>query len=352
MNNFKNIIFTGGGSGGHVIPAITIIESLEIKRKLNIFYVGGISSVERELISKKNIPYKSIYTGKLRRYFSVENMMDFFKFLMGVAQSFFYLLKFKRQNTLIFSTGGFVGLPLVIAAGVLRFKVYIHEQTSRVGLANKIASIFATKIFISFEESKKFFPAEKTIFSGYPLKANCFLGKNNNFEFEGFKLSEIDRPIFLITGGGNGSKLLNDFINQQIDQIKDEFFIIHQVGQKFINDFIPKKDKYYHPVAFLDNMVELMKFSEIIISRSGAGTVMELLALNKVSIFVPLKIAQKNEQFYNALEAKNKIGSIILTEDEFLNFNITELVKNIRNQNREHKAFNVQNGVEVIIAEI
>ena len=183
MRDFKQIFFTGGGSGGHVVPALTLIGAIRKSSDINIYYVGGIRSVERELVRNQGLEYYAIQTGKLRRYFSIDNMIDFFKFFIGIVQSLVILFKYKKRETLIFSTGGFVGLPLVIAAGILGFPVFIHEQTSRVGLANKIASYFAEKIFISFLESQKFFPEHKIIFSGYPLKDLCFTPKEQGFSF-------------------------------------------------------------------------------------------------------------------------------------------------------------------------
>ncbi len=352
MNKFKQIIFTGGGSGGHVVPALTLISAIQSKLNINIFYVGGVKSVEKNLVTSAGINYHAIQTGKLRRYFSLENMFDFFRFAFGILQSFFYLLRFKKKETLIFSTGGFVGLPLVIAGGILGFKIYIHEQTSRVGLANKIASKFASKVFISFEESKKFFPPDKTIMTGYPLKESCFTGKDNGFTFEGKNLGSIDRPILLITGGGNGAKLLNNLIMNNLHEIKDDYFIIHQVGEKFLPEYKKLKSEYYFPVAFLDNLVELMKHAKVIISRAGAGTVMELMALKKKSIFVPLKIAQKNEQYHNAMEANKMIGSVVVSEDELANSSLKNLINKLEHTRGAANSGEVINGVNQILREI
>ena len=130
----KTIIFTGGGSGGHVIPAITLIKYLrEHSPDVSIQYVGGKSGIEKELISELNISYRGILTGKLRRYFSIQNFTDFFKFFFGVVESVIFLLKFSRKETVIFSTGGFVSLPVVIAGRLTGKRVVVHEQTSRLG---------------------------------------------------------------------------------------------------------------------------------------------------------------------------------------------------------------------------
>ena len=353
MNKFKQIIFTGGGSGGHVVPALTLINAItESNSGTNIFYVGGIKSVERKLVTNAGIRYHAIQTGKLRRYFSLENLIDFFRFIFGILQAFFYLLKFRKKETLIFSTGGFVGLPLVIAGGFLGFEIYIHEQTSRVGLANKIASRFASKIFISFEESKKFFPESKTMMTGYPLKESCFTQRDIEYTFEGKVLNLIDRPILLVTGGGNGAKLLNDFIKNNLNEVKSRYFIIHQVGEKFISEYNEMRSEFYYPVAFLENLIEVMKHAKIIISRAGAGTVMELMALQKKSIFIPLKIAQKNEQYHNAMEASKMLGSIVITEDELKNSSLKNLIELLAQSEGEDSSRQLINGVDQILREI
>ena len=204
MKNKAEIIFTGGGSGGHVMPAITLIQQLQSDYQIE--YIGGKKGIERELIGELDIPYHPISTGKLRRYFSIENLLDFFRVIKGVVDSFFIILFNSKKDTLVFSAGGFVTVPVVFSAWLLGRKIFIHEQTSRVGLANKIASKFARKVFISFKESFKFFPKEKTTYSGYPLRNSLFSNEKNDVEIGGIKLSQVDKPILFITGGGKWIK--------------------------------------------------------------------------------------------------------------------------------------------------
>lgn len=349
----KTIIFTGGGSGGHVIPALTLIQ--EIKKSYSetkIVYLGGIKSIEREVISEvEGVQYYPIQTGKLRRYFSVENFIDFFRFVFGILQAFIILLKYSR-NSLVFSTGGFVALPVAIAGRLQGKKVWIHEQTSRVGLANKISSYFATKVFISFEESKKFFPTEKTIHSGYPLKSNCFEALESSLDVEGQNVLEHSLPVLLVTGGGNGSALLNDFVKENLNELTRDYLVIHQVGKNQFNEFISLKSENYIPLKFASNLVELMKVAQITISRAGAGTVMELIALKKKSVFVPLKIAQKNEQFHNASEAKKLLGSLVVSEDEFKSISWNKLRDDFETSNSETSDFELKNGTKFLVKEL
>lgn len=313
----KVIVFTGGGSGGHVIPAITLIKNLRSDfPSVSIRYIGGINGIESQLIRNVEVPYKAIYTGKLRRYFSVENFFDIFKLLVGMVQSFLYLMKFSKKNCLIFSTGGFVSVPVVIAGFLTGKKVFIHEQTSRVGLANRISSLFADKVFISFESSKRYFKSDQVVFSGYPLRDECFQSFIKRDEICGIDIKQNEKPILFATGGGNGSLLINNLILKNKEELQKRFTIFHQVGKNFKKDFEALNCSDYQSFDFLDEgIVDLFKASSIVISRAGAGTVSELLALKKPSLFIPLKIAQKNEQFHNAMEAKNKCGSEIIEED-------------------------------------
>ena len=199
--NKKRIIFTGGGSGGHVMPALTLISHL---KEFSIEYIGGRDGIEKSLVKDIVDSYHPIFTGKLRRYFSFENFIDVFKIMIGLVQSF-QILALKPKDTIIFSTGGFVSVPVVIAAWLTGKRIFIHEQTSRVGLANKIASKFATKIFVSFEESLRYFPVEKTELSGYPVRETCFSPIPKSLILDGIDLVTIKKPLLFITGGGNGS---------------------------------------------------------------------------------------------------------------------------------------------------
>lgn len=321
----KHVVFSGGGSGGHVVPAITLIKKLQAQG-FAISYIGSKQGIEKKLIQEQLIPYYEIATGKLRRYFSFQNFIDPFKIVFGVMQAFCLLLPLNRKSTLIFSTGGFISVPVVVAARVLGFKVFIHEQTSRVGLANKIAGKFASKVFVSFEASKKFFNKDKVVLSGYPVRDECFDEQIRSKQIAGIKLDEIKKPILFVTGGGNGSMLLNESVKKEIQELKDKYFVFHQVGAQFVKDFEAYNDEDYRCFGFLtDGMIDLYKSAELVISRAGAGTVCELIALGKTSVYVPLKIAQFNEQWHNACEAKERLGSILFTEDEFKDVFISKL---------------------------
>ena len=348
--NLKKIILTGGGSGGHVVPALSLIGELK-KESFKIYYIGRKQGIEKDLITKENIDYKWVLTGKLRRYISFENILDIFKVLIGILQCILFLLSFRKKETIIFSTGGFVAVPLVVAAGLLGFSVLIHEQTSRRGLANKISSFFADKILLSFNESKKFFPTKKTVLTGYPLRDGFFTGQKSEVILNGKKIDSTHKPMLFITGGGNGSSLINRVIKENMEYLKKNYFIIHQVGLKYIKEYKTLEDSSYIPMDFIGEVIiSIYKNANVIISRSGAGTVCELIALGKKSIFIPLAIAQRNEQYHNAMEAKKLLGSWIITEDKFNSSALPRILHDFMKESQE-KSFKQETNPKFKIVE-
>jgi UDP-N-acetylglucosamine--N-acetylmuramyl-(pentapeptide) pyrophosphoryl-undecaprenol N-acetylglucosamine transferase len=330
----KTILVTGGGSGGHTISAMTVINVVRQKNpEIEIVYIGGHDGLEKKIAESEGIKYFGISTGKLRRYFSWENFRDIFRIIKGFFDSLKIVSQFDSKQTLLFSTGGFVSVPPVVAAWILRIPIMIHEQTSRVGLANRIASKFSKKVLTSFAASNCFFDKSKVITTGYPLRPELFQPLKTCV-IDSVDLGKIQKKILFITGGGNGAKLLNDLVLRIKKELENDYYILHQVGDKFAAQFGSLKSENYLPVSFINCMPEVLKIADVVVSRAGAGTVYELLVLGKKSIFVPLKIAQKNEQFHNAMEAKTLLGSIIVTEDEVSSVNWVNLINGIQDQKR------------------
>lgn len=346
-----NYVFCGGGSGGHVLPAMTLIRALQAAQpEARIFYLGSYRGIESELIPNLKIPYRGISTGKLRRYFSWENFTDLFRLGWGFVQSLGFLARLRSADTVVISTGGFVTVPVVVAAWLQGKKVLIHEQTSRVGLANKLGSYFARRILVTYEASLAYFPASKTRLSGYPLRPELF-ALAPDVEIKGQKLSEMERPLLFLTGGGNGSKLLNEALRELLPELRARFFMVHQVGKSFYDDYLKLEDENYKVFDFVgDEMIPLMQRAQVVISRAGAGTVVELMSLGKPSIFVPLKIAQKNEQYHNAMEAQRKLGSVVISEDELSRERLLQAIDEIVQLPLQPPV--QENPTETILAEI
>lgn len=335
-----------------MLPAVSIINRLRENGKYQIKYVGGHKGIEKEIIGNLGIEYFPVSTGKLRRYLSLENLFDIFRLFYGFIQSLKLAFQFRNSGrSIVFSTGGFVSVPMVIAGRIMGHTVFLHEQTSRAGLANRIGAIFAHRIFVSFQDSLAYFPRSKVVYSGYPLRDECFDQEIRSYEIAGTNLAHLDRPILFITGGGNGSRPLNEWIKKNLDWLCVEYFVIHQVGSLFYSDYAKLTRSNYLPLAFVaKGMIDLFKLSHIVISRAGAGTVCELLALGKPSILVPLPHAQKNEQYFNALEAKQKLGSIIVEEKTINDISLKELFGQLAQSSQ--KPAMAPNGLDFLIKEI
>lgn len=323
------IAFTGGGTGGHTTPAISIIRYLkkhseEENIKFDFLYIGSKSGIEKDYAEKENILYKSIRTGKLRRSLNIKNISDMFKVFIGIIESYFILKNYKPD--LVFSTGGYVSVPVVIASKIRSIPVIIHEQTVNVGLANKIASKFANKVAISFESSKKYFPENKVVLTGMPLREEIFTGDKN----ECYKIFKLDKklPLLYVTGGSQGSKFINDKIAEILKELLQKMNIIHQCGgtaihksyeelQTIRNNLpIELKERYVVKDYIYDELKHIFKAANLIIGRSGAGTVNECIALSKPSIFIPLPGTTKNEQVENAKLGERLGGAIVLYQDK------------------------------------
>ena len=221
------IAFTGGGSAGHVIPNLVIIDECK-KQGFDVFYIGSKNGIERTLIKKENIPYFSIPTGKLRRYFSFKNFTDIIKIFFGIVKAFFLCRKIKPN--IIFSKGGFVSFPLVFAAWLNKIPIIIHESDLTIGLANKLSFPFATKICVSFLETKKHIKnKEKVVFTGNPIRKELYLGnRERGLAKSGFTRN---KPVILVYAGSLGSIKINKLIRDLLPKLINDFQIIHVCGK-------------------------------------------------------------------------------------------------------------------------
>lgn len=331
----RSVYFTGGGSGGHVVPARTLIEDLAQDQNYSLRYIGGHKGVEADIMPTLVEHYYGISTGKLRRYLSWENFKDLVRVFLGFFDAWKILIN-APKDSLVFSFGGFVSVPAVLAARMCGLEVFVHEQTTRAGLANKIAAKVASKIFLSFESSKVFYPASKIVLSGYPIRERFFHGPwSERIVLEGQAINLTEKPTLFVTGGGNGAECLNRIVTENLTKLLEDFQVVHQVGGVHIEKYRAFKCPGYYPVAFVrDEMVDLMRNSRVVLARAGAGTVCELMALGKKAIFIPLAIAQKNEQYHNAIEAQQKNGSFVIEEKDVATTNWVELFRSFLGENQ------------------
>lgn len=308
----NTVVLTGGGTVGHVMLNKLLIPEF-INKGYNPVYIGSKKGIEKDMISELDIEYKSISSGKLRRYLSVENILDVFRVGKGVLDSFLHLKKEKPQ--FVFSKGGFVSVPVVIAARLQRIPVYIHESDLTPGLANKIASKFATEIFVTFRITTQFLPEEKTHFLG-PVIREELIGRPTS---DGYKMTGFtpDEPVMLVMGGSLGAKSINDFIRKHLDELTESYQIIHLCGKGHLDTSINNSSyKQYEFVS--DELPDLLSISELVVGRSGANAIFEFLLSKKPMILIPLPASQsRGDQIENAKYfEQQRVATVI--EDENL----------------------------------
>lgn len=314
----KKIIFTGGGSAGHVTPNLALIEKF-LQEKWEIAYIGSQNGIEKELVTKSSIQYHAITTGKLRRYFSWQNFLDPFKIIYGAIQAFILCLKLKPD--VIFSKGGFVSFPVVIAAWFLRIPIIIHESDLTIGLTNKLCFPFATKICVTFPDTiKQLSNRKKTVITGSPIRKDFFTGNSElGKKICGFTST---KKTMLVFGGSLGADKINKVVRQLLPIILQKFQVVHICGKnKIDNSYNQLNYKQFEYLS--ENFQHILAAADLVIARSGANSIYELIALRKPNILLPLAAtASRGDQLANAKYCMNKgISEIILPEQltpEFL----------------------------------
>jgi len=319
MNKVKKIIITGGGTGGHVLPLMAVVDELK-KREARLLYVGSGSEIERDEAKKRDLKYQSILTGKYRRYFDLENVVDFFKIVIGFVQSFFIVLC--NWPDAVFSKGGYVGLPVVYAAWVLRRPIYIHETDAILGLANKMALNKCKKVFVSFP--LKYYPqipVAKVVYSGSPLREDYKKLKKE-------KLFKNDRPVILVTGGSQGARFLNQTIAKIIPELTKKYNVIHFSG-KMDYEWLKKNVwKNYKLFEFSSDFPKYLYNSDLVITRSG-GTVFEISYCQKPAILIPLPGSANNHQEANAKILANENAAIVLHQKSLTPESLLEIIERL-----------------------
>ena len=318
------ILFTGGGTGGHVFPLVAIIRELRRiynKPDLQFYYLGPKDEFGIIMLSQEDLIIKTIVSGKIRRYFSYQNFIDIlFKIPFGFLQSIFLILTIRPQ--LIFSKGGSGSISVTSCARFLGIPVFLHESDIIPGLSNRTTSKWAKKIFVSFPKTEYFDPA-KTIFVGNPIRKEIMEGDKKTAG-DLFDLT-FQKPIILFIGGSQGAEALNDFVLSILNDFLKEFELIHVCGRNNLeaveaeSQVVIEKDlaKYYHPVGFLDEekIKHAYKAADLIISRSGSGSIFEIAASGKPSILVPLPSAAANHQAKNAYVYSETGAALVIEQD-------------------------------------
>ncbi|MBI4101471.1 MAG: UDP-N-acetylglucosamine--N-acetylmuramyl-(pentapeptide) pyrophosphoryl-undecaprenol N-acetylglucosamine transferase [Candidatus Nealsonbacteria bacterium] len=328
------ILFTGGGSGGHILPIVAVTREIRKihlgspdGKKLEFFYVGPKDEFQEILLAQEGIGVKKILAGKIRRYLNwksvLQNIGDvLFKIPLGVLQSFFYL--FLLMPDLIFAKGGFGSFPTVVSGWILRIPVLLHESDIAPGLANKILSKFSTKIFTSFPKTEYFSPKKMAI-AGNPIRKEILTGTKE----EGRALFRITRekPVILILGGSQGAQRINDKILEILPDLLKEFEVIHQCGEKNFQEvrdeakaiLVPEQENSFHLFPFMkeEELKQALAVADLAVSRAGSGSIFEIAAAGLPSVLIPLPESAQNHQVKNAYAYGNTGASIVLEEANF-----------------------------------
>lgn len=308
----KRIILTGGGTAGHVTPNIALIPELR-ERGYDIQYIGSYNGIEKDLIEPFGIPYHGISSGKLRRYFSVQNFTDPFRVLKGLGEARKLVRSLKPD--VIFSKGGFVSVPVVIAGKQNKVPVIIHESDMTPGLANKLAIPSATKVCCNFPETMNSLSQEKAVLSGCPIRQELLSGnKIAALDLCGFT---SDKPVILVMGGSLGAVAVNNAVRAALPELLEQFQIVHLCGKGKMDETLTKTKGYKQFEYINKELRDLFALADIVISRAGANAICELLALHKPALLIPLSAnASRGDQILNARSFEKQGFSMVLEEEE------------------------------------
>ena len=345
----KSIILTGGGTAGHVTPNIALLPRLK-ELQYDIHYIGSYNGIEKELIEQFAVPYHGISTGKLRRYFSVQNFTDPFRVLKGMNEAK-KLVKILKPD-IIFSKGGFVSVPVVLAAKRRHVPAIIHESDMTPGLANKLTLPAATKVCCNFPETLEHLPEGKAVLTGSPIRQELLTG--DKYKAREFLHFTSDKPIIMVVGGSLGAVAVNEAVRQILPELLKSFQVIHLCGRGKVDASLCGLEGYAQFEYIKEELRHLFALTDLVISRAGANAICELLALHKPNLLIPLSAnASRGDQILNARSFERQGFSVVLEEEELdhtilLNA-IQALYKNRDSYITAMKNSSQQNSIDTII---
>ena len=308
----KRIVLTGGGTAGHVTPNLALLPRLK-EEGYEVHYIGSYDGIERKLLEEFDVPYYGISSGKLRRYFDPKNFSDPFKVIKGCMEASSLLKKLKPD--VVFSKGGFVTVPVVLAAKRRGIPAIIHESDMTPGLANKICIPCASKVCANFPETLNALPAEKAVLTGSPIRAELFSGNRTaGLNFCGFN---AEKPVLLIVGGSLGSAVVNEAVRNVLPVLSKKFQIIHLCGKEKLAPELEGTEGYVQFEYIKKELADLLAAADVVVSRAGANAICELLALRKPTVLIPLSAAaSRGDQILNAASFEKQGFSYVLKEED------------------------------------
>ena len=348
MAKSKKIVMTGGGTAGHVTPNIALMPALQ-EAGYEITYIGSYNGMEKELIEAQKIPYIGISSGKLRRYFDWKNFSDPFKVLKGYGQAISILRKLKPD--VVFSKGGFVSVPVVLAAKHCHIPAIIHESDITPGLANKIAIRGAKKVCCNFPETMKYLPAEKAVLTGSPIRQELLSG--NKIAAMDMCHFTSDKPVILVIGGSQGSVAVNDAVRGILPELLKKYQVIHLCGKGKLDSTKTDMEGYIQFEYVKKELADLFALADVCISRAGANAICELLALRKPNLLIPLSAnASRGDQILNAESFENQGFSEVLTEENLAPTIILPIIDKLYEKRADYVAAMEKSGQSDAISKI
>lgn len=328
------VIISAGGTGGHIYPALAILTKIKKEEPNSEFlYIGTHNRMEKDLIPEMNIPYEAIEITGIQRKLTVENIKTLTNFLKAKKKCLKIIKEFNPD--IVIGAGGYVTAPVIWAAKKLGYKTFIHEQNSVVGLSNKYLTKYADKIGVSFESTLKEFPKEKVVLTGNPCSEKALLTKKANKK--DYKLSE-DKKLVLIVMGSLGSKSINEKMIEYVYGFRNkDYEVIYITG----NDYYDKIKNRVFPdnvkvVPFINELPSIMKSADLMISRAGASTMSEIMALGIPTIFIPSPYVTNNHQYKNAMDLVEKEAALILKEEDLSKNTFIRMIDDILEDEKKY----------------
>lgn len=345
----KRIVMTGGGTAGHVTPNFALLDGLH-QEGYDIHYIGSKTGIEKELVEKQGILFYGISSGKLRRYKDWRNLTDPFRVLAGCFQATALIRRLKPH--VIFSKGGFVAVPVIIAGWLNRVPIVIHESDMTPGLANKISQPFARKICTTFEETLSYLSKDKGIHTGSPIRETLFNGSADSGRL--FCNLTDEKPILLMMGGSIGSVKINTVLRSVLPKLLKTHQVIHLCGKGNLDESLSAVEGYRQYEFINKELPDILAASSIVLSRAGSNAISEFLALKKPTILVPLSAsASRGDQILNA-EAFEKAGySYVLKEEDLSDITLMSAIQHVSCHESTYidamSNSKAQNGVDAIL---
>jgi len=313
--NYRFLI-SGGGTGGHIYPAIAIADALKVTYPdAEILFVGAQGRMEMELVPKAGYRIKGLWITGIQRKFSLRNLLLPVMLLSSLFQSFFLLLKFKPDY--VVGTGGFASGPLLFVASILKIPYLIQEQNAFAGLTNKWVSLKADIICVAYPNMERFFPKSKVVITGNPIRSSLIVNQIDRASAASIYDFNTSDKVVLMLGGSLGSAAMNKWLSEQLNLITSlGFKVLWQCGKVYYNTYKDYESKSVKVVSFIENMGAVYELASGIISRAGAGAISELAGVGKPTLFIPSPLVAEDHQTKNAESIVALDAAMILRESE------------------------------------